>query len=84
MNDEDATRKSDCSAGVTRRDFMKISGIGVAVPLVLGPTVVQAAGKDVAVYGPGKVPITLTVNNKKLTAQTGAPSDPAGCLARHL
>lgn len=69
MKDEDAARKPDSGAGVTRRDFMKISGIGVAVPLVLGPKVVEAAGKDVAVYGPGKVSITLTVNGKKLTAQ---------------
>ena len=48
---------------------MKISGVGVALPLVLGPKVVEAAGEEVAVYGPGKVPITLTVNGKKLTAQ---------------
>ncbi len=68
MKDEDA-RKPDQSAGVTRRDFMKISGIGVAVPLVLGPTVVPAAGEDVAVHGPGKVPITLTVNGNKLSAE---------------
>ena len=69
MSDDDAARKSDPSGGVTRRDFMKISGIGVAVPLILGPTVVQAAGEDVAVYGPGKAAVTLTVNGKKLTAQ---------------
>ncbi len=29
--------KPDPSSGLSRRDFMKISGIGVAVPLVLGP-----------------------------------------------
>lgn len=69
MKDDDAARKTDTGVGVTRRDFMKISSIGVAVPLMLGPTVVQAAGEDVAVYGPGKAPITLTVNGKKLTAQ---------------
>ncbi len=67
MNDEDAP-KPEQSSGVTRRDFMKISGIGVAVPLVLGPTVVRAAGQDVEVLGPGKVPITLNVNGKKLSA----------------
>ncbi len=39
------------------------------MPLVLGPTMVQAAGEDVAVHGPGKVPVTLIVNGKKLTAQ---------------
>ena len=69
MKNDDPARKPDLGAGVTRRDFMKISGIGVAVPLVLGPTVVKAAGEDVAVYGPGKVPVALMVNGKKLTAQ---------------
>ncbi len=69
MKDDDPARKPDQGAGVTRRDFMKISGIGVAVPLVLGPTVVKAAGEDVAVYGPGKAPVTLMVNGKKVTAQ---------------
>ncbi|MGC2109385.1 MAG: (2Fe-2S)-binding protein [Candidatus Korobacteraceae bacterium] len=66
---DDPTPRPDQTSGVTRRDFMKISGIGVVVPLVLGPTVVQAAGEEVAVYGPGKVSISLMVNGKKLTAQ---------------
>jgi len=68
MKDDD-TRRPDPSSGVTRRDFMKISGIGVAVPLVLGPKMVEAAGEEVAVHGPGKVPITLNVNGKNLMAQ---------------
>jgi xanthine dehydrogenase YagT iron-sulfur-binding subunit len=68
VKDDDAS-KTDQGAGLTRRDFMKISGVGVAVPLVLGPTVVHAAGKEVAVFGPGKAPIALTVNGKKLTAE---------------
>ena len=36
MKDDD-TRKPEPTSGVTRRDFMKISGIGVAVPLLVGP-----------------------------------------------
>ncbi len=68
MND-DPTRKPEITAGVSRRDFMKISGVGVALPLVLGPKMVEAAGEEVAVHGPGKVSITLTVNGKKLSAQ---------------
>ena len=68
MKDDDA-RNPEPTSGVTRRDFMKISGIGVAVPLFVGPTVVQAAGEDVTVHGPGKVPVELTVNGKKLSAQ---------------
>jgi xanthine dehydrogenase YagT iron-sulfur-binding subunit len=68
MKDDDA-RKPDPASGVTRRDFMKISGIGVAVPLLVGPTVVEAAGEEVEVHGPGKVPVQLTVNGKPLQAQ---------------
>jgi xanthine dehydrogenase YagT iron-sulfur-binding subunit len=68
MKDDDA-RDPEPNSGVTRRDFMKISGIGVAVPLLVGPTVVQAAGEDVTVHGPGRVPIELMVNGKKLSAQ---------------
>jgi len=66
---KDDASKPGQSSGVTRRDFMKISGIGVAVPLLVGRTVVKAAGEDVAVHGPGKVPIELIVNSKKLNAQ---------------
>lgn len=66
---DDTAQKPDSNAGVTRRDFMKISGIGVAVPLVLGPKLVEAAGEEVVVHGPGKVAVTLDVNGRKLTAQ---------------
>jgi xanthine dehydrogenase YagT iron-sulfur-binding subunit len=68
MKDDDA-RKPEPASGVTRRDFMKISGIGVAVPLLVSPTVVVAAGEEVQVYGPGKVPVELTVNGRQLQAQ---------------
>ncbi|HLI63841.1 MAG TPA: (2Fe-2S)-binding protein [Terriglobales bacterium] len=68
MKNDDAP-KPDQASGLTRRDFMKISGVGVAMPLVLGPTIVHAAGKDVEVFGPGKVPIALMVNGKKLSAE---------------
>jgi xanthine dehydrogenase YagT iron-sulfur-binding subunit len=66
---EDRPPKPEQDSGVSRRDFMKLSALGVAVPAVLGPTVVEAAGEEVAIQGPGKVPITLQVNGKKLTAQ---------------
>jgi xanthine dehydrogenase YagT iron-sulfur-binding subunit len=68
MNNDDA-RQPEPASGVTRRDFMKISGIGVAVPLLVGPTMVETAGEEVAVHGPGKVPVQLTVNGKQLKAQ---------------
>ncbi len=68
MKDDDA-RKPETASGVSRRDFMKISAVTAAVPLVLGPKVVEAAGEDVAVHGPGKVSVTLNVNGKKLSAE---------------
>lgn len=70
MHDEDPklTQPSE-GDGVSRRDFLKMGGIGLAVPIVLGPRVVEAAGKDVAVYGPGNAPITLTVNGKKFSTE---------------
>jgi len=69
MKKDDDARKPEQTSGVTRRDFMKISGIGAAVPLLVGPKVVEAAGEDIAVHGPGKVPVELTVNGKRLNAQ---------------
>jgi xanthine dehydrogenase YagT iron-sulfur-binding subunit len=68
MKDDDA-RQSEATSGVSRRDFMKISAVTAAVPLVLRTKVVEAAGEDVPVHGPGKVPVTLNVNGKKLSAE---------------
>lgn len=65
---DDERRKPEQDSGVTRRDFMKISAVGVAAPVVLG-SVMEAAAEDIPVQGPGKVPITLQVNGKKLSAQ---------------
>ncbi len=65
---DDERRKPESESGVTRRDFMKISAVGVAAPVVLG-SVMEAAAGEVAVQGPGKVPVTLQVNGKKLSAQ---------------
>jgi len=65
MSDSDDPKNShDAGSGVSRRQFLKIGSITVAVPLVAGTRVVEAAGEDVKVHGPGKVPITLTVNGK--------------------
>jgi xanthine dehydrogenase YagT iron-sulfur-binding subunit len=71
MRDDDSTHKDrsetaviDEHSGVSRRDFLKISTIAAAVPVVAGPNVVMAAGQQVPVYGPGKAPIELNVNGK--------------------
>jgi xanthine dehydrogenase YagT iron-sulfur-binding subunit len=68
MRDDDenlkATPHHPESSRVSRRDFLKISGISVAVPLVAGPKVVMAAGEEVPVHGPGKVPMEFSINGK--------------------
>src|SRR5579871_4539613 len=53
------------NSGVSRREFLKISTIAAAVPAITPPTSILAAGAQVKVQGPGKVPMELTVNGKK-------------------
>jgi len=52
-------------SGVSRRDFLKISGISAAAVPILATKVVQAGGDPVKVYGPGKVPVELAINGQK-------------------
>jgi xanthine dehydrogenase YagT iron-sulfur-binding subunit len=70
MRDDDSKLKEAAppDEGVSRREFLKISSFAVSAPLVVGPRMVDVGGQQVAVYGPGKVPVTLTVNGKKLSA----------------
>jgi xanthine dehydrogenase YagT iron-sulfur-binding subunit len=68
LNDE-PKEKVDDNAGVSRRDFLKISTISAAAVPILGTKVVQAAGEPVKVYGPGKTPVELTINGQKHTLQ---------------
>ena len=70
MRDDDPNLKEklDERPGVSRRDFLKISGISVAVPIVAGPKVILAAGEEVPVHGPGKVPVEFTINGKEYKA----------------
>lgn len=68
MQDDDVKKLTEETSGVSRRDFLKISGVSAAVPLI-GTKIVQAAGAPVKVYGPGKTPITLTINGKKHSLQ---------------
>jgi xanthine dehydrogenase YagT iron-sulfur-binding subunit len=53
------------SSGVSRREFLKISSISAAMPLVASPTVVIPAGEQVEVHGPGKVPMEFSINQKR-------------------
>ena len=66
MSDDEKVK--DKSSGVSRRSFLKASGISMSVPLVMGHRVIKVAGAEVKVYGPGKVPVDLMVNGKKLAA----------------
>lgn len=69
-DDEDITLVEEQNeSGVSRRDFLKISTIAAATPMVVGPTVVKVAGAEIPVYGPGAVPVTLTINGKTHKAQ---------------
>jgi xanthine dehydrogenase YagT iron-sulfur-binding subunit len=68
MHDEDA-QDGKTTEGLDRRTFLKASGVPLAAPVVLGPRLVRAAGKDVPVYGPGKVKLTLDVNGKPRTLE---------------
>ena len=58
----------DNAPGVSRRDFLKISGIAASAPLIIGPKVIEVEGEQVPVHGPDAVPVNLVVNGKRLTA----------------
>lgn len=69
MRDDDDKVVEKEGEGLSRRNFLKVSGISLTVPLVLGPRVVKAGGADVKVFGPGKVPVTLIVNGKAMKTE---------------
>lgn len=69
MHDDDPVLKDPKNpaeeiAGVSRRDFLKISTIAAAVPVVATPNFVMAGGEEVPLHGPGKVPMQFSVNGK--------------------
>ena len=66
---DDLKKPTEESSGVSRRDFLKISSISAAAVPLIGTRVVEAAGTPVKIYGPGKVPVELTVNGKKHSLQ---------------
>lgn len=67
-------QKRKPKSGMSRRNFLKISGVSavapLAAPLVAATSVLELeAQTDAGVQGPGKVPVTLNVNGKNLNAQ---------------
>src|SRR5438309_9155516 len=67
MQDDDKLKEK--GSGLSRRTFLKASGISLSVPLVMGHRVIKVSGAEVKLYGPGKVPIQLSINGKSQTAQ---------------
>jgi xanthine dehydrogenase YagT iron-sulfur-binding subunit len=63
MSDDEKVKEQ--GSGLSRRTFLKASGISLSVPLVMGHRVVKVAGAQVKVFGPGKVPVSLLINGKK-------------------
>ena len=73
MRDDDDSNLKDPEAksdvlGVSRRDFLKISGLSITLPLVGDPKIAMAAGQQVVVHGPGKVPMEFSINGRRLKA----------------
>lgn len=63
MEDDDV-KDQESNSGLSRRDFLKVGGLSLSVPLVMGTRVLKVNGAEVKVYGPGKAAIALTVNGK--------------------
>ncbi len=56
------------AASLSRREFLKISGLSLSLPVVTDFRVMRVAGAEVKIFGPGKVPVTLNINGKAYTA----------------
>lgn len=65
-----SSSSSSSDSGLSRRDFLKITGASAAAPLVAGAVAVAAQPPpQTAMLGPGKVPVSLSINGKKYSAQ---------------
>jgi xanthine dehydrogenase YagT iron-sulfur-binding subunit len=61
---------STSNSGLSRRDFLKITGASAAAPLVAGAAAIALEPQQESeVMGPGKVPVSLNINGKKYNAQ---------------
>lgn len=65
MNRDKTKAPNPGKKGFSRRDFLRSAGVAVPTGLLAGKAKsAQAAPPDLAVLGPGKVPITLRINGK--------------------
>jgi xanthine dehydrogenase YagT iron-sulfur-binding subunit len=61
---------STSNSGLSRRDFLKITGASAAAPLVAGAAAIALEPQQESeLMGPGKVPVSLNINGKKYNAQ---------------
>ncbi|MBL8189903.1 MAG: (2Fe-2S)-binding protein [Acidobacteria bacterium] len=73
--DTTADANNSGESAVSRRKFLKGTGVALTIPLVTsGEKVVKAAGAEVKIYGPSKTDITLTINGspKKVSVEPRA------------
>ena len=63
------SKQSSSPSGLSRRDFLKITGASAAAPLVAGAAAIAIEPPQAAIQGPGKVPVALNINGKKYNAQ---------------
>lgn len=69
MSSSDDRREDGPQGSVSRRNFLKSSGVALTVPLVAkGERVINVAGADVPVLGPDKINLTLNINGANKTA----------------
>ncbi|HEY6307077.1 MAG TPA: (2Fe-2S)-binding protein [Candidatus Angelobacter sp.] len=60
--------ESGSGSGLSRRDFLKISGVTAAAPLMAHAGALATQGEEVRVQGPGKVPVKLSINGNTYNA----------------
>lgn len=80
MSDNEVKQENTTAKGVTRRTFLKTSGLGAAAATVLTTGVAALPDTRPKAVGPGAVPITLKVNGRPLRVEV----TPATTLAETL
>lgn len=66
MAPKDELPEKPARFGVSRRSFLKSAGVGSLAATVAGATEADAQTGGARVVGPGEVPVTLTVNGRRV------------------
>jgi xanthine dehydrogenase YagT iron-sulfur-binding subunit len=64
-----SSTSSASQSGLSRRDFLKLTGVSAAAPLMAGAAAIAVEPAESAIQGPGRVPVTLNINGKKYNAE---------------